>query len=77
MGQNASTGLKTANFRKMVFSSRTREYKSPIHRKGLFVAFKTFSESQLHTGIKLYARDGVIIVQLVLLTKYIVQQCKG
>ena len=69
--------LKIGNFLKHLIISRTRERKSPIHRKGLFKAFKTLSEFQLHAGKELDAGNGIIIVKLVFLVRQIINQRKG
>ena len=60
----------------MDFCSRAKR-KSPIRREGLFKAFKAFSESQLHASKELDARNGIIVVQLVLLAGYVIQQREG
>jgi hypothetical protein len=43
----------------------------------LFVASKAFSESQFHAGEELYACDGIIVVQMVLLASHVIQQNEG
>ena len=68
---------KNGQISKTPFFSRTRERKSPIHRKGLFRPSETSLESQLHASEELYARDRIIIVQLVLLVGHIIEQSKG
>jgi len=42
--QNASTRLKTGKFCKSGFLHPCKKRKSPIDEKGLFMAFKAFSE---------------------------------
>ena len=69
--------LKIGNFLKHLIISRTRERKSPIDKKGLFKAFKTFSESQFHTSKELDARDGIIVEKHIFLASHIIQQGKG
>ena len=69
--------LKIGKFLKHLIFSRTRERKSPFLMKRLFEAFKTFSEFQLYTSKKLYARDRIVVKQLVFLVCHIVEQCKG
>ena len=60
-------------FQKHLILSRTRERKSPIRRKGLFRAFKTSSEFQLHASEELYASDRIIVEQFVLLMRHVVE----
>ena len=60
----------------MDFCSRAKR-KSPIHREGLFEAFEAFSESQFHAREELDARNGIIVVQLVLLAGHVIQQREG
>ena len=71
--KNGSTGLKIGKFLKHLSFSRTRERKSPIRRKGLFRAFKTSLESQLHASEKLYARDRIVVIKHILLVCHVVK----
>lgn len=59
-------------FQKHLIISRTQVMKSPSGEKGLFRTFKAFSESQLHACEELYARDGIVVVKLVLLAGHVV-----
>ena len=60
-------------FSKLLVASRTQERKSPFGKKGLFRLIGRFSESQLHACEELYARDRIVVIQLVLLIGHIVQ----
>ena len=75
--KNRSMRLKMGKFSKHPKSYAQENEKSPIDEKGLFKAFKAFSEFQLYTRKELYARDGIIVIHLIFLASHIVNQGKS